>query len=236
MAARWPKAVWHADPRDKTVARARAQTRRGRECGRSASVAKASSRASESARVSARARVSINDDDDGTVTTRGGDEEGGLPPSSWNPRRRLPGGRRVCSAARAQRERSASAARARPCGAARRGASVVQPDAARLDAAHRARSPQMPKKQNAKGAAECRKNKKNVFRDGTAGGFEPAPLNRRCPPETTSPIQEAGAFRSGERPHKQRSDTRRRAQGKRGAEAGSAPSEVDLARVMQGRR
>ena len=37
----------------------------------------------------------------------------------------------------------------RPCGAARRGASVAQLDAARLDAARRARPPQMPKKPNA---------------------------------------------------------------------------------------
>ena len=92
---------------------------------------------------------------------------------------------------------------ARPCGAARRGASVAQPDAARLDAARRARSPQMPKKPNAEEAAEGRRsNKKVVFRDGAAGGFEPAPLNRRCPPETTSPPREAGASRSGEWPHK----------------------------------
>jgi hypothetical protein len=34
---------------------------------------------------------------------------------------------------------------------------------------------------------------KIVFRDGAAGGFEPAPLNRRCLPETTSPPRGAGA-------------------------------------------
>ena len=60
------------------------------------------------------------------------------------------------------------------------------------------------------------KEQKNVFRDGAAGGFEPAPLNRRRPPETTSPPREAGASRSRELPHKQRSDMRRRAQGTRG--------------------
>jgi hypothetical protein len=37
---------------------------------------------------------------------------------------------------------------------------------------------------------------KIVFRDGAAGGFEPAPLNRRCLPETTSPPREAGASES----------------------------------------
>ena len=48
----------------------------------------------------------------------------------------------------------------RPCGAARRGASVAHPDAARLDAARRARSPQMPKKQNTEEAAEGPRSKK----------------------------------------------------------------------------
>ena len=90
----------------------------------------------------------------------GRDAEGELPPLSWIPRRRLPGGRRVCGVARAQRERSASAARARPCGAAQRGASVAQPDTARLDAARCVRSPQMPKKQNAEEVAEGRRSKK----------------------------------------------------------------------------
>ena len=37
---------------------------------------------------------------------------------------------------------------------------------------------------------------KIVFRDGAAGGFEPAPLNRRCLPETTSATREAGASES----------------------------------------
>ena len=60
------------------------------------------------------------------------------------------------------------------------------------------------------------KEQKNVFRDGAAGGFEPASPKRRCPPETTSPPREAGASRSRELPHKQRSDMRRRAQGTRG--------------------
>ena len=56
--------------------------------------------------------------------------------------------------------------------------------------------------------AECRRSKssrrsmeqqqKIVFRDGAAGGFEPAPLNRRCLPETTSPPREAGASSSGD--------------------------------------
>ena len=119
----------------------------------------------------------------------------------------------------------------RPCGAARRGASVAQLDAARLDAARRARSPQMPEKKpngssrsrrrkfgraNAhadaavrrsptrrvrraarRSATRCRAprevaadaeeadhrrgsrrppEQKDVFREGAAGGFEPAPL------------------------------------------------------------
>ena len=87
----------------------------------------------------------------------------------------------------------------RPCGAARHAASVAQPDAACLDAARRARPPQMPKKLNAEEAKTAEgqwSRNKIVFRDGAAGDFEPAPLNRRCLPETTSPPREAGASES----------------------------------------
>ena len=74
-------------------------TRHEREYERSASVARAPSRASAH--------------NDGTVTTRGERRGGGAAAVVVDcPRFRLPGGRRVCSAARAQRERSASAARA----------------------------------------------------------------------------------------------------------------------------
>ena len=112
----------------------------------------------------------------------------------------------------AQRERSGtSAVRAR-----RERSRAAQPDAARplrsptrRDSTPRAargrrrcRRSRLPKKQpKAQGS-----KKKKVFRDGAAGGFDPAPLNRRCPPETTLPPREAGASRSGELPYKQRSE------------------------------
>ena len=55
-----------------------------------------------------------------------------------------------------------------PCGAARRGVSVAQLDAARLDAARRARSPQMSKKPNAEEAAEGRRSNNNKMSPETA--------------------------------------------------------------------
>ena len=176
----------------------------------------------------------------GTVTTRGG-RGGAAAVAVGCPRRRLPEGRRVRSAARAQRERSASAARAQRerIAPAHKHANTQQPAASRArqksklsrvrvsrrgraaqpDAPRPSRSPtrrdSTPRRRAPHAAAadakeaECRRSKSSrrsmeqqqniVSRDGAAGGFKPAPLNRRCLPETTSPPREAGASRSGER-------------------------------------
>ena len=121
------------------------------------------------------------------------------------------------SLARSLRGRSRSRSRV---GGAHRGAArarrrverVAQPRADRL-------SPSLSRSLRSRRVVAARpmeQQQKIVFRDGAASGFEPAPLNRRRPPESTSPPREAGASRSRELPHKQRSDMRRRAQGTRG--------------------
>ena len=109
------------------------------------------------------------------------------------------------------KEPEASRARQKPkspCVRVRRRGRVAQPDApcpsrspTRRDSTPRA----------ARGRRKCRRSRmpkklkhpkvdgagtKKIFRDGAAGGFEPAPLNRRCLPETTSPPREAGASES----------------------------------------
>ena len=77
-------------------------------------------------------------DDDDTVTTREERRGDGAAAVVVDcPRLRLPGGRRVCSAARAQRERSASAARAQRASASARGRQYPKASRARRRARSR---------------------------------------------------------------------------------------------------
>jgi hypothetical protein len=147
--ARSARARWwstrHAEPRDKTAARARAQTRRGRECGRSASVAR---RGRERTREGARARVSINDEPNGSSRSRR--RNFGRANAHADAAVRRSPTRRVRRAAR----RSATR---------RRAPREVAADAGEKAADHRKGNRRPPEP-------------KDVFREGAAGGFEPAPL------------------------------------------------------------